>query len=74
MNEALVKQLADQNERIANLYNIGPVQRAEVTQFVEAIVRECISIAQDRAAFDWALPNDVNHIIDEIKEHFGVEL
>jgi len=36
-------------------------------------VKECISIAQDRAAFDWAPPNDVNHIINEIKEHFGVE-
>ena len=43
-------------------------------KFAELIVRECISIAQDRAAFDWAPPNDVNHIISEIKEHFGVEL
>ena len=42
-------------------------------KFAELIVLECISIAQDRAAFDWAPPNDVNHIIDEIKEHFGVE-
>ena len=42
-------------------------------KFAELIVRECISIAQDRAAFDWAPPNDVNHIINEIKEHFGVE-
>ena len=42
-------------------------------KFAELIVRECIGIAQDRAAFDWAPPNDVNHIINEIKEHFGVE-
>ena len=42
-------------------------------EFAELIVKECISIAQDRAAFDWAPPNDVNHIINEIKEHFGVE-
>jgi hypothetical protein len=42
-------------------------------RFAELIVRECIGIAQDRAAFDWAPPNDVNHIINEIKEHFGVE-
>ena len=39
----------------------------------ELVVRECIDIAQDRAAFDWAEPNDVNHIISEIKKHFGVE-
>ena len=43
-----------------------------VEKFAELIVQECISIAQDRAAFDWAAPNDVNHIISEIKEHFGV--
>ena len=42
-------------------------------KFAELIVRECIDIAQDRAAFDGFPPNDVNHIIDEIKEHFGVE-
>ena len=43
-------------------------------KFAELIVRECLDIAQDRAAFDGFPPNDVNHIIDEIKEHFGVEL
>ena len=41
-------------------------------QFAELIVQECLDIAQDRAAFDGFPPNDVNHIIDEIKEHFGV--
>ena len=42
-------------------------------KFAQLIVQECISIAQDRAAFDWAAPNDVNHIISEIKQHFGVD-
>jgi hypothetical protein len=42
-------------------------------KFAELIVRECLDIAQDRAAFDGFPPNDVNHIIDEIKEHFGVD-
>ena len=46
-NDALVRELALQNERIANLYNIGPVQRAEVTQFVEAIVMRCIQCVLD---------------------------
>ena len=45
----------------------------DVEKFAELIVKECIDIAQDRAAFDWAPPNDVNHIISEMKEHFGVE-
>ena len=47
--------------------------REGIEKFAELIVRECIDIAQDRAAFDGFPPNDVNHIIDEIKEHFGVE-
>ena len=42
-------------------------------KFAELIVRECIDIAQDRAAFDGFPPNDVNIVIDEIKEHFEVE-
>ena len=42
-------------------------------KFAQLIVKKCIDIAQDRAAFDWAPPNDVNHIISEMKEHFGVE-
>ena len=44
-----------------------------LAKFAELIVRECLDIAQDRAAFDGFPPNDVNHIIDEIKLHFGVE-
>ena len=42
-------------------------------KFAELIVRECIDIAQDRANFPGFPPNDVNDIIDEIKEHFGVK-
>ena len=41
-------------------------------KFAELIVKECIDIAQDRANFPGFPPNDVNHIIDEIREHFGV--
>jgi len=42
-------------------------------KFAELIIKECIDIAQDRAAFDGYPPNDVNIVIDEIREHFGVE-
>ena len=41
--------------------------------FAELIVRECIDIAQDRANFPGYPPNVVNDIIDEIREHFGVD-
>ena len=58
-----------------------PAQRREsielwdknIEKFAELIVRECIEIAQDRANFPGFPPNDVNDIIDEIREHFGVE-
>ena len=69
------------NERIKELW----AQAAETTRgdsweeqtkfierFAELIVWECIGMARDRAAFDWAPPNDVNNIISEIKEHFEV--
>jgi hypothetical protein len=52
---------------------VEPSREQILEKFAELIVQECIGIAQDRAAFDWAPPNDVNHIINEIKQHFGVE-
>ena len=73
MNER-IRDLAEQ--AMVTLSAIeGPLSHTyfDKEKFAELIVKECISIAQDRAAFDWAPPNDVNHIIDEIKEHFGVE-
>lgn len=57
MNER-IKQLAKQNERIWNLYTIGPVQRAEVEQFVEAIVEATLTQVAERAYYtgdrDWS--------------------
>ena len=68
MNER-IKEFAKQ----AGFYKYGEDFEDIIEKFAELIVKECISIAQDRAAFDWAPPNDVNHIINEIKQHFGVE-
>ena len=71
------------NERIRELVRQAGLDDADfpienwdnvpLAKFAELIVRECLDIAQDRAAFDGFPPNDVNHIIDEIKLHFGVE-
>ena len=63
-NDELVRELALQNERIANLYNIGPVQRAEVTQFVEAVVMRCI-----QCALDYDDPIIAVHIADTFGIH-----
>ena len=71
MNER-IKQLWEQTAKTTQ-GDSWEEQTKFIEKFAELIVRECISIAQDRAAFDWAPPNDVNDIINEIKEHFGVE-
>jgi hypothetical protein len=76
MNER-IKELITQarghwNNGDFNMPSSVEFQAEDIEKFAELIVLECISIAQDRAAFDWAAPNDVNHIISEIKEHFGV--
>jgi hypothetical protein len=72
MNERIIQHFLDKA-----CYDETAQQNLEdwcdVEKFAELIVRECIDIAQDRAAFDGFPPNDVNHIIDEIKEHFGVK-
>ena len=65
------------NERIKQLavqagFELNPAHFNH-EKFAELIVRECINIAQDRANFPGFPPNDVNDIIDEIREHFGVE-
>ena len=62
------------NPTLAQLaHRAGITVTADLEKFAELIVRECLDIAQDRAAFDGFPPNDVNHIIDEIREHFGVD-
>lgn len=64
MNER-IRHLIEQHERINNLYIIGPVQKAEVEDFVEAIVRECVALAEEAQA-DF-------YIVHNIKSHFGIE-
>jgi len=76
MNER-IKQLMDEAVR----FRLDPdskqyeaqVSPEDLEVFAELIVKECIDIAQDRANFPGYPPNDVNDIIDEIREHFGVE-
>ena len=81
MNER-IKELAMQNERIWNLYTIGPVQRAEVEDFVEAIVRECINCNKPLIKYyidahpeqeQTLLLASISDYASEIKKHFGIE-
>jgi hypothetical protein len=70
MNER-IKELAEQVDRIKDMYNVGPVQRAAIEDFAELIVRECMSVCID----DIADPRDTTELkcAKKIKEHFGVE-
>jgi hypothetical protein len=72
MNER-IQQLAEQ-AGVGFMFDPDAVVLTfKMEKFAELIVRECIGIAQDRANFPGFPPNDVNDIIDEIREHFGVE-
>jgi hypothetical protein len=44
-----------------------------IDTFAKLVAQECTSIAQDYAAFDGFPPNDVNHIINEIKNRFEIK-
>jgi hypothetical protein len=72
MNE-LIEELYKQSFIEVQDENSFPCMTFSKQKFAELIVRECIDIAQDRANFPGYPPNDVNDIIDEIREHFGVE-
>ena len=71
-----IRQFAELSKRHKTILVDGLMQSVlliDPEKFAELIVQECIDIAQDRAAFDCFPPNDVNHVIDEIRKHFGVE-
>lgn len=70
-----VRELAKRNERIWNLYSIGPVQRAEVEEFTESILQECIKLAgteSDRyyAMDEWELALVMENYQALLKKHF----
>ena len=72
MNERIDELMIQAGARFEFLHGVH-YDDFQYRKFAELIVRECIDIAQDRANFPGFPPNDVNDIIDEIKEHFGVE-
>lgn len=81
MNER-IKELVTKVDRIKDLYDVGPVQRAAIEDFVELIVKKCIdkietyripvgNSAAGEMACEWTY-GALKEIRDEIKEHFGV--
>jgi len=77
MNER-IRELAEQakfiaEEELNRQISYNTELKAFAEKFAELIVKECISIAEYRVASDWDSPNDANHIINEINEHFGIK-
>ena len=74
MNER-IRELVNRVDRIKDMYNVGPVQRAAVQDFVNLIVLECMQVCKNEAAWDPAelpyKPSEQFH--DAIGKHFGVE-
>ena len=73
MNERIKELLKQATKEVDPHDRVWVFSKVDQAKFAELIVEECIDIAQDRAAFDGYPPNDVNIVIDEIKQHFGVE-
>ena len=71
MNER-IKELAQGNERILDFFQTGPVQRAAIEDFVEAIIRECADNVNFRKTGEVTSAGEIA-ISKAIKEHFGVE-
>lgn len=67
MNER-IKQLVDKVDRIKDMYDVGPVQRAAIEDFAQLIILECASL------FPQTFTDEQyqRRIDKSIKKHFGV--
>ena len=70
-----IQEIANQVERIRDLYNIGPVHRDAVEQFAELIVKECANhcdlLLDHKISSEWS--RGTHDCSRAIKKHFGVE-
>ena len=73
-----IQEIANQVERIRDLYNIGPVHRDAVEQFAELIVQECMTTMLKESKWYWdkdefESSNAIQNATRRVKERFGVE-
>lgn len=73
-----IQEIANQVERIRDLYNIGPVHRDAVEQFAELLVKECMTTILKESKWYWdkdefESSNAIQNAARRVKEHFGVE-
>ena len=69
-----IRELAEQADIVFGHYNNNEVicSAIDITKFAELIVRECISKIENEAA-QYAEPVWAVELVNDIKEHFGVE-
>jgi hypothetical protein len=54
VKQTVLEQIAQLNPTIKNLWDIGPVQRADIEQFVTHIVAQCVQQCEQVAtSADW---------------------
>ena len=70
MNER-IKELASKIDRIKDLWDVGPVQRAAIEDFANLIIQECAGIGSN-IVLAQTEDNDMGVFLG-IKKHFGVE-
>ena len=61
-----IRELALTIPRIKDFYEVGPVQRASVEEFVDLIVKECARVQHER----FCQEGDVSW--DLLMHHFGI--
>jgi len=71
----IIKRLLKDNERVRNLYEIGPVQRCSVEDFADAIINECISELTNNLFFhgiDHSNDPEFYKAIEKTKKYFNM--
>lgn len=54
VKQTVLEQLSQLNPTVKNLYDIGPVQRADIEQFITHIVTQCVQRCEQIATdADW---------------------
>ena len=62
-----IEELVNKVDRMKDMYEVGPVQRAAIEDFVDLIVLECCEVAHCNFHVDGLTLGGI------LKEHFGVK-
>lgn len=70
MNER-IKELLINNPRLSDFYNVGPVQRASVEDFMQCVIDECINEIHGAVVPDFTGKSyHLDRVAEHIEKHF----